>query len=329
MKQFLLRRWFLLALAAGALLGALVPDRLRPAVALLPPRAVVSLALFFMAWGLESRSLGRSLLRPLPALWASAISYGLVPLLAWAFARWLPVAMDFRAGLVIMAAAPCTLASAVLWTRLGGGNEAVALLTVVLTTATSWLVTPLWLAPLAGGRVVSLDTVGMMRDLLLYMVVPVLAGQLARAVPALAALATRRKGVLGVLSQLLILAILLKAATDAGGRLRTNAADYDLVSVLVIAAAGVVTHLTALGVGLGGSRLLGFDRPSRVAVAFACSQKTLPVALLVFTDFFRESYPLAVLPIVLYHFSQLVADTFIADRLHQPAVTKKEANPEP
>jgi sodium/bile acid cotransporter 7 len=327
MKQFLLRRWFLLALAAGALLGALVPDWLRPAVELLPPRAVVSLALFFMAWALESRSLGRSLLRPLPALWASAISYTLVPLLAWGFARWLPVALDFRAGLVIMAAVPCTLASAVIWTRLGGGNEAVALLTVVLTTATSWLITPLWLAPL--GRAVSLNTQDMMRDLLLYMVLPVAAGQLARAVPALAALATRRKAVLGVVSQLLILAILLKAATEVGDRLRTNRADYDLVSVLVIAAAGIVTHLAALGVGLGSSRLLGFDRPSQIAVAFACSQKTLPVALLVFTDFFREKYPLAVLPIVLYHFSQLLVDTVIADRLRVSAPTGKEAKPPP
>jgi sodium/bile acid cotransporter 7 len=315
MRAFLAKRWFLLALASGVLLAVAAPGVLEPAVRRLPPQAVVAVALFLMAWGLESRSLGRSLLRPLPALWAFVISYGLVPPLAWGLAHLLPGPPDFRVGLVLMASVPCTLASAVLWTRLAGGNEAVALLTILLTTATSWLVTPLWLAPLAGANAVTLDTGPMMRDLLLYLVVPVLLGQALRAAPALARTAEQYRRPLGVVSQLLILSIILKAAVTLGRHLCTEAGALAVVPVLLLAAVCLVTHLSALAVGLASGRGLGFDRPSRAAVAFACSQKTLPVALLLFETYFQQGYPLAVLPLVFYHIGQLVADTLIADRL--------------
>src|SRR5208282_6908110 len=108
--------------------------------------------------------LARVLLRPWPAFWAMAISYGALPAAAWAASVVLPVE-DFRIGLLIMTAVPCTLASAVLWTRMGHGDDATTLLVVLLTTATSWLVTPAWLA-LTTGTVVDVDTGAMMRDLL-------------------------------------------------------------------------------------------------------------------------------------------------------------------
>jgi sodium/bile acid cotransporter 7 len=329
MRPFLAKRWFLLALAAGVVAAVAFPAGLAPAVRLVPPQGVVALALFLMAWGLESRSLGQSLLRPLPALWAATISYGLAPLLAWFCAWLLPVPADFRVGLIIIASVPCTLASAVLWTRLAGGNEAVALLTVLLTTATSWLITPLWLAPLAGARPLSIDSARMMRELLLYLVLPVVLGQALRAVPPLARAAVRLRLVLSVVSQLLILAIIVKAAVSLGERVHEDRAVVTPGPLLLIAAGCVVTHLATLFAGLGSSRALGFDRPSRVAVAFACSQKTLPVALLLFESYFKQEYPLAVLPLVFYHVGQLAIDTLVADHLRERGRAEKQFAPEP
>jgi solute carrier family 10 (sodium/bile acid cotransporter), member 7 len=328
MRQFLAKRWFLLALVAGVLWAVAFPGAPGPAVRLLPPQAVVALALFLMAWGLESRSLGRSLLRPLPALWATAISYGAAPLLAWLCAWLLPVPPDFRVGLVIIASVPCTLASAVLWTRMAGGNEAVALLTVLLTTATSWLVTPLWLAPLAGATPLSIDTARMMRELLLFLVLPVVLGQALRAAPVLARAALRLRPVLSVVAQLLILAIILKAAVSLGERLQERSAVVAPGPLLLIAAACVAPHLGALFTGLVTSRALRFDRPTRIAVAFACSQKTLPVALLLFESYFKQEYPLAVLPLVFYHVGQLAVDTLVADRLRERGPAAKPVTPD-
>ena len=53
-----------------------------------------------------------------------------------------------------------------------------------------------------------------------------------------------------------------------------------------------------------------------MAIAFAGSQKTLPVALFLFHAYFKDQYPLAVVPLAFYHVGQLVVDTFVADWLH-------------
>src|SRR5262245_9156311 len=127
MRAFLRQRWFLLLLLGGVALAWLRPDWLRPATRWLEPRAAVAPALFLMAWTLESRSLLSAFLQPWPALWAVGISYGALPALGWLAGTLLPDA-DLRLGLLIVASVPCTLASAVLWTRMAGGCDATALL---------------------------------------------------------------------------------------------------------------------------------------------------------------------------------------------------------
>jgi sodium/bile acid cotransporter 7 len=328
MTKFLAKRWFLLLMVAGIGLACWRPRELQPFTRLLEPRVLVAAALFLMAWSLESRRLAGSVLRPLPALWAVFVSYAILPACAWLSGQLLPD--DLRIGLLIMASVPCTLASAVIWTRMAGGSEGTTLLVVLLTTGTSWLVTTAWLVH-ATGLSVELDPAGMMRDLAIILIVPVIVGQLSRAVGPLLRVATQYKFVLGVLSQLLILSIMLKTAVDVRLGLEERAQTISAVSLLACAALCLGTHLVALSVGLWGGKALGFDRPSRIAVSFAGSQKTLPVALLVFDTHFREAYPLAVLPLMFYHFGQLVLDTFIADGLvaRRQAMVKDVGVPSP
>src|SRR5205807_364601 len=162
---------------------------------------------FLMACSLESRSLFQALLRPWPALWATLLSYGLLPILGWLVGG-LVAHEDLRIGLMLTASVPCTLASAVLWTRLAGGREATA--------------------------------------------------------------------------QLLVLSIILKAAVDVRDQLGTRAEALPGAEILLACVLALGLHLTALFSGLTSSGLLGFDRADRIAIAFACSQKTLPVALFLF-----------------------------------------------
>ncbi len=311
MKAFLARRWFLLTLVGGGLLAVRRPEMFAW-VGTLDPRLVIAAALFLMAWTLPGRSLARVAAAPGPVLWAVAVSYAFLPALGWLAGALLPD--PFRIGLLLMTSVPCTLASCVLWTRRAGGDEAAALLVILATTATSWLVTPTWLR-LATDTAVAVDTPAMMLDLLLTLVLPVGLGQACRVPAALARAAARCKTPVGVVAQLLVLIILLKAAANVGARLEEGPLGVSGLSVLLTAAACVGVHLAALGGGLWGSRRLGFDRPSQMAVAFAGSQKTLPVALLLFERYFQATYPLAVLPLVFYHFGQLLVDTFIADAL--------------
>jgi predicted Na+-dependent transporter len=318
-KRFLTRYWFLLLLVTGAVLAGIAPAAFAWAE-YVDLRFVVAPALFLMGWTLPSRSLARALVRPWPALWAAVISYAGLPLAAWAVTSLLPVD-DFRIGILIIVCGPCTLASAVLWTRLGGGDDATTMLVVVLTTATSWLVTPGWLGLLTGTPV-TVDTLAMMQDLLWTMLLPVGLGQLCRTIGPLAHIASHHRRLLGIVSQLLILVSLLKGVVIVSFGFRQGTVLPEAWAVLEVIGACIGLHLLALAAGLGSSRWLGMDRARQTAVAFSCSQKTLPVALLIFDRYF-SGYPLAIMPLVAYHFGQLLVDTFIAEHLHRHAKPEK------
>jgi len=306
----LTKQWFLLLLVVGFVVAGVCPRWLhwtRRA----DPQYIMAAALFLSAWTLQSRSLYRALAHPLPALWAAFISYGPLPALAWLLGlAFLPIE-DLRIGLMVTASVPCTLASAVLWTRMAGGDEAAALLSTLLTTALGWLATTVWLTS-ATMSAVALDTAGMMRSLAMVLVLPVGAGQLARALPPLAVAADRFKSPLSVVSRLLIVVIMFRAAVEVRERLGDESVTLGAGVILLTALVCVGTHLAALAAGFWSGKLLGFDRPARIAIAFAGSQKTLPVSLYLFDAYFT-SFALAVLPIALYHVGQLIVDTFIAD----------------
>jgi sodium/bile acid cotransporter 7 len=314
---FLRKRWFLLLLLTGLGLAWLQPDPMRSWTAFVHPRAVVAVAIFLTALSLPSDHLLRSFLRPFPPLLATAISYGVLPLLGSLVIRLLPDA-DLQTGVMIIVSVPCTLASAVLWTRMAGGNEAAALLVVVATTATSWLITTAWLA-WALGAAVQVEAGAMMLSLLTVLIAPVALGQLIRALTPVGRAAERHKQALGVVSQLLVLLIVLKAAVDVRVQIGEGATRVSMAWLAATALLCAALHLTGVLGGLGIGTLLGFDRHDRIAVAFAGSQKTLPVALYLFITYFRESYPWAILPVVFYHIGQLFLDTFIAEWLKRDA----------
>jgi solute carrier family 10 (sodium/bile acid cotransporter), member 7 len=313
MMHFLGKRWFLLLLLAGLALAFLRVPGLRRATDLFDPRVVVGAALFLMACSLDSRQLLSALTHPWPALWAVLVSYVLLPLVALAAGRLFDLA-DYRVGLLLIASVPCTLASAVLWTRMAGGNEAIALLVVVLTTATSWLITTAWLAVGLGAET-TLDAADMMRGLLFVLVLPVSLGQLVRGLPALVRVTIRWKIFIGVLARLLIFSIILKAAVGVSDQLHERTETLALGAFMAVVGLCIALHVAALFFGFGTGRLLRFDRASCIALAIAGSQKTLPVGLFLFETYFKDTYPLAVVPVICFHIGQLVIDTLIAERL--------------
>jgi sodium/bile acid cotransporter 7 len=313
MPSFFAKHWFLIALALGLAAALLQPDALRHVTDYWEPNVAVALSLFLIAWTMPTGSLLAEMRQPWAAAWAVILSYSLVPISASLLGLLAPDP-NVRIGLILVASVPCTLSSAVLWTRLAGGNEATALLTVLGTTFTSWFLTTALLFWLTGAEV-ELDIGDMMAKLVVTLILPVIAGQALRLLPIGVRLADRHKVAFGGVSQLLILAIVLKAGVSVGEKLHAErAAEVPAIFLWSIVLA-VILHLFALASGMITGRWLGFERGRRIAIAFAASQKTLPVSLMLYDQYFKTQFPYAVMPLLFYHVGQLLLDTLIAKHL--------------
>ncbi|MCA9170841.1 MAG: bile acid:sodium symporter [Planctomycetales bacterium] len=309
------QQWFLLSLLAVLLLGFFFPAPFRaPASSASLRNGVVATVLFLMALPLEIGAVRRTFQYPWPALLGSFVNMGCLPLLAAVAARFLMP--DFAAGLIVAAAAPCTLASAAVWTRRAGGNDAAAIFVTLLTNATCFLTTPFWLVRLTQ-TATELEAGPMVLRLALLVVLPMLAAQLVRFMfPQIGAAATRAKVRCGTVAQCGILWMVLTGAVRSGDVLANSQWGETLqlldFTKMVLATSSV--HLLSMYLGYQLARASRMAREDCIAVAIAGSQKTLMVGLHVAITYYSG---LAILPMITYHVGQLFLDTLIADRMRE------------
>ncbi|MCE9554362.1 MAG: bile acid:sodium symporter [Planctomycetes bacterium] len=316
MKAFVARQWFLIALVIVLAIGFTAWQSLSPWAERFPEKVVVALVLFLMSWSLDSQAVWRAMSRPAAASLGIAVNFIVVPLLAWSVAHWLPTSLG--SGLCLTAALPCTLASAAVWTRRAGGNDAVALIVTMVTNVSCFLVTPflLWLMT---GRQVTVATGGalpapwnMVVSLALVAVLPMTAGQLLRMPRSLAQFATANKTPFSMVCLLGILIMVLLGAINSGHELAKGGEESVLgvwVWGLLIVSVALV-HTGALVLGYGAARVLRIAQPEAAAVGVAGSQKTLMIGLHLAIS---QGFGIGVLSLVLYHVLQLMIDTVAAD----------------
>ncbi len=330
--DFFKKHWFLVGLVAlvggGLSLGMTFSDatlkgwedgRGFGALAYRAPRLITQVVLFLMAFSLDSGKLRESLRAPLPVLWASLVNSAAIPLAAWSVLG-LQADASFKMGLMIAASVPCTLAAVSVWTRKAGGNDAVSLLTTLLTNTMCFVVTPFWLnwatREMSGGRT-ELEVGAMMERLLLVVLVPSILGQAARMIPVAGRFATKHKANIGIVAQSLILVLVFTAASlKAGPQLRVG--GVTVTAIVIVWGCCLVIHLLAMLLGGLGARLMGFRREDRIAVLFGSSQKTLPIGVYLATSpeiGIAAVFPFAVFPMLMFHATQLFVDTLIAGRL--------------
>lgn len=302
-------RWFLIVLVALLAVGIGWPLETKPLVRWLNADWVVAVVTFIMALPLETSAIWGTVRRPGAAWLGAAMNSGVCPPLGWLASLLLP--QELAIGLIVAAAVPCTLATAAVWTRRAGGNDAVAFLVTMITNLGCFLVVPAWLWLLTHVRA-SVDYQAIITGLVLLIVVPIVLAQLLRQWRSVGHWATRHKKSLSWFAQLGVLTMVLIGAVSSGEKLLAAEGDSILTAtnVALLVAGVTFVHLTALGLGLKLSAALGFTWPDSIAVAFAGSQKTLMVGAYVAT----AVGPLAILPMVAYHAVQLFVDTLIADR---------------
>ncbi|MGD9634273.1 MAG: bile acid:sodium symporter family protein [Pirellulales bacterium] len=302
-------RWFLVALVTLLVAGLGWPGEVGPLIRWIHPDWLVAVVTFIMALPLETSAIWGTVRRPGAAWLGALINAGVCPPLGWLASRLLPA--ELAIGLIVAAAVPCTLATAAVWTRRAGGNDAVAFLVTMITNLGCFLVVPAWLWLLSGIHA-NVDYGHIVIGLILLIVAPIILAQLLRQWRHIGESATRHKKTLSWFAQLGVLAMVLIGAVSSGEKLLA-AEDGSILSaanILLLVAGVTFVHLSALGLGLKLSSLFGFSWPDSMAVAFAGSQKTLMVGSYVAL----AVGPLAILPMVAYHAVQLFVDTLIADR---------------
>lgn len=240
-----------------------------------------------------------------------------LPLFAWLVVATIGKALlgrELSLGLLVAAATPCTLASAAVWTRRAGGNDAVSIMVTVITNASCFLVTPFWLL-LTTGRQAELDPLGMISKLALVVVLPMTVAQLVRLARRVGHWTTRNKTPLGVLAQLGVLTMIFFGSIQTAQQFAVAETHPGLSQLITLLICVIGIHVLTLWAGMLAASALKVARPDQIAVGLAGSQKTLMVGLQVSIELGFN-----IIPMVAYHISQLLVNTLIADRLRRQNV---------
>lgn len=306
-KEFVLRHWFLLLLGVSLGLGFMGPAEIAELGDLPGLRSLlVAGVLFLMGLGLGAPAVLESVRYPAAGMLALGINIVGVPLLAALVAPLLP--LDLGGGLIVASAVPCTLASASVWTRKGGGNDAVSMLVTVVTNLFCFLIAPLTLVLLIG-RSVPLSFAEQAGKLALLVVAPLVAAQILRQIPAVASRVSRSKKRISAVAQAGILLMVMFGAAETVRRMGAGNTTTSTLWIVAVGALAIAVHGTALFGGWWSSGWIGLSERDRMAVAIAGSQKTLMVGLQIAID-----CGVSMLPMILYHVGQLLVDTLFVER---------------
>ncbi len=306
-RRSLAKNWFLISLILALAIGLLAHEPLSPlSASTWIQSTIVFVVMWMMAAPIPSELIRNSAMRPWPAILATLMNLGFLPVLAYLLSPLL--SSELAGGLIVAASVPSTQASAAVWTRKAGGDDTVAVFVTLITNLTCALVTPALLVWLIG-RQVQLDMRALSWTLLLLVVLPISIAQSMRFSSRFAQRVNDRKALLSTLCQVGILSMVMLGAVQMGDRLSsTSAASLSVAAIATVILLTSVNHVTTLIAGWNLATVTGVARPQRIAVALSGSQKTLMIGLKLAID-----CGVSILPMVIYHVGQLIIDALIVD----------------
>ena len=297
----------LLTICLGILLAWFLPEPGRVLKHWRMSNPLIFLIFFCQGLGLEARELQKRTQLAKAFGWGFVISQIMAPVLAYFSVHFLNWQGDNQIGFVVICCMAPTLVSGAVLASRAGGDGATALILAVGLNLIGILTIPLNLQWTLGA-VVRLDTVGLLLKLVLLVLFPAIIGQiLKRSRPSWALKQERFIRTAPVVALGIIVYLSCSSQAD---RLRELTFSH-LGSLLL---PSVTVHLILLVAGYIGARY--FFRLQEAAcrsLAIVCSQKTLPIAIAVWSIAFAQAYPLAVIPALVFHPSQILCDGVLAN----------------
>ncbi|ORW08228.1 bile acid:sodium symporter family protein [Mycobacterium kyorinense] len=311
---------FLLALLATVALAAVFPARGAAAEAV-SVAAKIAIAVLFWLYGarLSPQQAWHGVRQwrlHLLVLAATFLVFPILGLAARALVPWL-LTLDLYNGLLFLCLVPSTVQSSIAFTSIARGHVSAAIVSASLSNIVGVLVTPvlvLLLMHTSGAPRVDATAI---RDIVLQLLLPFVAGQLMR--PWIADVIARHTVLTRLVDRGSILLVVYTAfSMGMVERIWLSVGLWRVVAVTVVSAAllGVVLAFTAL-VG----RLAGLDRGDAIVLLFCGSKKSLasglPMALVLSP---AATVGVIMLPLMLFHQIQLLVCAVIASRLSRDPV---------
>lgn len=316
--DFLRKNWFFIGIAVVIIMSFTLPEL----GWLVREYGILNIGIFlvFFITGLTLETYGiGSQLRNYKALIAATLS-SLVffPIIARVLAG-MTLSQEFLVGVCIIAVSPVTVASGVLMTSIGRGNVALALFICVLGNLLAIFTIPPSLSLLLRFEEgIDLPILKMLFGLLTTVLLPTLLGQIVR--PFVKQTVLNLKKPFSIFQQCIVLLIIFNAVASS-----TNRIIEAGISIVIVTIFMILLHSLFLIMNYGISKLINLDRASTTAFTIQTSQKTLTVSYLIWAGYFATQYPMAMIPGILYHLSQMIMDTIVAERFRIADIKANES----
>lgn len=241
-------------------------------------------------------------------------TFALFPLIGWAL--YVAGAGVFPAALVLgffyLCALPSTVSSSVAMTSAARGNVPAAVFNATLASLLGVFLTPLWIGLALGSGVAGGSAGGVIVDLLIWLILPLVIGQLTR--PLVGGFVKRHQKGVHLVDRGAILLIIYTSFCDSVQRGVWH--GQGLLSLGLTLVVSVLLFTVVFWVVTAVCRRMKFSTEDRIAAVFCGSKKSLaagvPMAQLIFIGDARLG--LILLPLMIYHSMQLVICGVLASR---------------
>ena len=209
-------------------------------------------------------------------------------------------------GLIVMCCVPVTLSSATVITKLARGNAIWALLITVVMNFVGIFTIPLMLKfSLEEADGVEVSAWKLLSKLIILVLLPFLAGLIARKLTKL-----KTKAIVAYIPSTCVMLTVYASSAASRDLLYKNS----LLEILLLIVAAFLIHMILMLTGWLGGKILKLEAPELKALLFVSSQKTLPLAISVLAVL-CDKPGVAIIPCLVFHFTQLFSDSALASRL--------------
>ncbi|MBW2568514.1 MAG: bile acid:sodium symporter [Deltaproteobacteria bacterium] len=215
---------------------------------------------------------------------------------------------DFIVGACIIAVAPVTVASGTVLTGIARGNIPLSLFICISSNFAAIFTIPFSLNLLLQfNQDMNLPVLAMIKSLIIIVLIPIILGQLLRT--SIKNYIMPYKKLFSIFSQLIVLLIIFNAISSSTSKIAT--AGHKIIFIFLFM---ILLHTIILLLNFGISKIIRLNRASTSAFTIHTSQKTLTVSYIVWAGYFASDFPMAMIPPISYHLTQMIMDTFLAHR---------------